>query len=511
MVCHTHTRANTVDGGNRKKETTTTTNSSFQQELVHVDQQLDVSVDNNDGVDEGLVPIVPGAGSSTIAANPAVPATGRSNRHNQNNNNHHHHQHGRQQQQQYRGGGGGGGGGLHGLGVTDAQWRYHRDLAVEMCRQMDPTDPRHQAVPPPYCNAYCLESPKKTGRSSLGYPCSTFLVTNREDGRLYCLKRFDSVRSVSAKIAAAVSDQWQAVPPHPGTTPLYACHVFAQRAVCFVHEYVPGARTLLELQQQVALHNNGQTTLWPEPTLWSCVAQLVSAVRAVHAAHRAVRTLRLRHVLATPMSSHSGDNDDDNDEDMSNHNNTTTRWRLRLGSLGIVDALEFESRKNILDLQMEDIRDLGRLILSLASGTDLTSTGTGGGGGASSSANGNATVDRFAPFLAQHYSRDLHNLTMTLIKSTPHPPTITDISRAMAGHCFEEQAAAYTALDRAERALAVEYNSGRAMRLLLKLGYVNERPEFGHNRRWAQSGDCYILSLFRDYGKWRKHLARLLS
>jgi PAB-dependent poly(A)-specific ribonuclease subunit 3 len=433
------------------------------------------------------MPVVPGGGggNTTMAANPAVPATGRSNNH--------HHQHGRRQQQQYRGGGGGGVG-LHGLGVTDAQWRYHRDLAVEMCRQMDPTDPRHQAVPPPYCNAYCLESPKKTGRSSLGYPCSTFLVTNREDGRLYCLKRFDSVRSVSAKIAAAVSDQWQAVPPHPGTTPLYACHVFAQRAVCFIHEYVPGARTLLELQQQLALHNNGQTTLWPEPTLWSCVAQLVSAVRAVHAAHRAVRTLRLRHVLATPMLS----NGDDNDED----NATPTRWRLRLGSLGIVDALEFESRKNILDLQMEDIRDLGRLILSLASGTDVTSTGTGGG---ASSANGNATIDRFAPFLAQHYSRDLHNLTMTLIKSTPHPPTIADISRAMAGHCFEEQAAAYTALDRAERALAAEYNSGRAMRLLLKLGYVNERPEFGHNRRWAQSGDCYILSLFRDYGKcWRK-------
>ena len=33
----------------------------------------------------------------------------------------------------------------------------------------------------------------------------------------------------------------------------------------------------------------------------------------------------------------------------------------------------------------------------------------------------------------------------------------------------------------------------------MKLGFINERPEFGPNRRWAQSGDCYVLSLFSDY------------
>ena len=28
---------------------------------------------------------------------------------------------------------------------------------------------------------------------------------------------------------------------------------------------------------------------------------------------------------------------------------------------------------------------------------------------------------------------------------------------------------------------------------------IQERPEFGPNRRWAQSGDCYVLTLFRDF------------
>jgi PAB-dependent poly(A)-specific ribonuclease subunit 3 len=56
-------------------------------------------------------------------------------------------------------------------------------------------------------------------------------------------------------------------------------------------------------------------------------------------------------------------------------------------------------------------------------------------------------------------------------------------------------------LDRTEAALSAEYESGRVLRLLLMMGFVNERPELGMNRRWTESGDCYVLKLFRDYGK----------
>jgi PAB-dependent poly(A)-specific ribonuclease subunit 3 len=159
-----------------------------------------------------------------------------------------------------------------------------------------------------------------------------------------------------------------------------------------------------------------------------------------------------------------------------------------MGSLGIVDTLEFEARKHVVDLQNEDIRDLGRLILSLATGTEING---------SSDA---ATIGQCERFLLQNYSRELHNLCMTLIRSQPRPPSIIDVCRATALHSFDEQDAVYQVLDRTERALASEFESGRALRLLLKLSFINERPEVGPNRRWAQSGDCYVLNLFRDYG-----------
>lgn len=352
---------------------------------------------------------------------------------------------------------------LHSLGVSDDLYRYHRDLSLEGARQMDPADPQHKAVPLPYCNAYCLDDgaqQRRRGRSSFGYPSATFQATNRDDGHLYCVKRFDNVRSVSPKIALAVSDRWSApaVQEHPGLVPFYQCFV-AQRAVFFVHQYIPGARSLAERI----------TGPLAESILWSCVAQLVSVVRAIHGHNLAVRTLRLQHCL-------------------SNADSTGSRLRLRLGSLGVVDALEFEARKHVADLQVEDIRDLGRLILSLATSTDVN--------GATDA----ATVNRCEQFLAQNYSRELHNLCMTLIRGQPRPPPILEVGRAIAARTFDEQDAAYRALDRSERALSSEYESGRALRLLLKLGFVNERPELGPNRRWVQSGDCYVLTLFRDYG-----------
>jgi PAB-dependent poly(A)-specific ribonuclease subunit 3 len=352
---------------------------------------------------------------------------------------------------------------LHSMSVSDELYRHYRNLSLECIRQMDPSDPQHKAIPLPYCNAYCLDDSvqqKRRGRSSFGYPTSTFQVTNREDGNLYCIKRFDSVRSVSPKIAQQITDRWSiaTVHEHPSIVPFYQCFL-THRAVFFVYQYVPGARTLSE-------YVAGPLA---ESIVWSCISQLVSAIRVIHGNDLAVRTLRLQQCLC-------------------NTDSTGTRLRIRIGSVGIIDALEFESRKHIIDLQIEDIRDLGRLILSLATGTEINPTSDA------------ATIGQCEQFLIQNYSRELHNLCMTLIRGQPRPPTIIDVSRATAIHSVDEQDAVYKTLDRTERALSSEYESGRALRLLLKLNFVNERPELGPNRRWAQSGDCYILNLFRDYG-----------
>jgi PAB-dependent poly(A)-specific ribonuclease subunit 3 len=49
--------------------------------------------------------------------------------------------------------------------------------------------------------------------------------------------------------------------------------------------------------------------------------------------------------------------------------------------------------------------------------------------------------------------------------------------------------------------LRTEYEAGRLLRLLVKLGMINERPEqtIAGARDWSETGDRYILKLFRDF------------
>lgn len=47
--------------------------------------------------------------------------------------------------------------------------------------------------------------------------------------------------------------------------------------------------------------------------------------------------------------------------------------------------------------------------------------------------------------------------------------------------------------------LSKEFDNGRMMRLLVKLGFVTERPEVDGDVHWSETGDRYLLKLFRDF------------
>jgi len=343
---------------------------------------------------------------------------------------------------------------LRSLGMADDLWRQHRQWQLEGIRQLEPTDPRYKAIPAPYCNPWPLDYDQSARSSSFGYPCATFQVASQTDGYLYCLRRFDGVKSVNSKIASTVAEQWVGF-EHPNLVALHRVFV-AQRALFFVHSYIPGV---------VPLRDRLVGSPVSEPVLWSAICQWTGLIRRIHQARMAVLTLDARHVLLQIDS---------------------LRVRWYINCIGVPDTLEWESRKSVESLQAEDIRKLGRLILSLATGTEIT---------ISSDPN---TIARCERFCLQTYSRELHNLTMTLLRSRT-PPSIVDICRALTSRVWDEMDLLGLSLRGTEQSLGAEFESGRILRIMLKLGFINERPEFGPNRRWAQSGDCYILTLFRDY------------
>ncbi len=415
--------------------------------------------------------------------------------------------------------------------------KLYRTFHIDCASQMAPNDERYKAIPQSFVNAMPLESftssvrsNSSDTRSSFGYPSSVFKVTSLEDGRLYCLRRFDNVKCVNGKIASHVSNMWnhavrkqqrqyqkhrqQHVLNHPGIVRFYkAFYVNQNRALFFIHEYYPNALTLREALYGLKRGESGKLNLnsnhrtfhpLNESTIWSYITQIVTAVKSIHSGGLAVRVLQLNHILVTHDVG-SGFTDEalaSGGDGGGEHILMTNRVRLRLNCIGVADALEFESRKEVEECQKEDMRCLGRIILSLATGMEIGSDVD------------EDILNKCDAYISQSYSSELYDLTMALIARKRmgrlghlldvDPPSIQNVCRVVGEYAMEELDSVHVTVDKMDEALASEYESGRGLRLLLKLGFVNERPEFGVDTRWSESGDCYVLKLFRDYGKVSK-------
>lgn len=233
---------------------------------------------------------------------------------------------------------------IHSLGCEELLWNYYRQATFDTLREMDPSDPLRKAVPTNFVNIYCLDRttttttnihPKTaTVAGTFGYPSHVFKVVSTEDGCVYCLRRFDNTK-LSNRIAATVTERWASV-AHPGICTLHQCFL-SQRAGFFLHEYCIGSSTtsitqFYQLSPTFTTTNTTTTTI-SERLLWSYIVQLTSILRYLHSRGLACRSLHPNHVLLTDAGNS----------------------RIRLSSCGILDALEFEARKSIAELQQEDM------------------------------------------------------------------------------------------------------------------------------------------------------------
>ncbi|CAN0231539.1 unnamed protein product, partial [Phaeothamnion confervicola] len=135
----------------------------------------------------------------------------------------------------------------------------------------------------------------------------------------------------------------------------------------------------------------------------------------------------------------------------------------------------------VADLQRDDMAQLGRLAVSLACRLPVTPD----------------TLADAVAFLGHHYSPHFRDVAVRLL--TEPMVTADELVTALAPRAMDyadQQAAAAEAL---QRCMADEYDNGRIARLLMKLCTVLERPEHGMDPAWAETGDRYVLKLFRDY------------
>lgn len=138
---------------------------------------------------------------------------------------------------------------------------------------------------------------------------------------------------------------------------------------------------------------------------------------------------------------------------------------VRFNNVGILDVLEEENIKSLSDLQIEDLKHMAHLMLSLCVRSMVTEKNS----------------DQALILLQQHYSEDLHTLITTLLSGK----TAIKVCEMISERTLDEYDSALIATDALHSHLRNEYENGRMLRLLMKMGFMNERPEYARSPQWS--------------------------
>lgn len=299
-----------------------------------------------------------------------------------------------------------------------------------------------------------------------GHPTTCYRATSSKDGLFYCLRRLHGLRLTTHK-SVQQFEKWRKI-EHSSLISLremFTTKAFGDNSVVFVYDYLPGAETL----RSKHLQGGRRASTVEEDVLWTYTVQLATAIRSIHSAGLAVYTINPSKILLTGATSP----------------------RLYLNCAGIMDILTFDSSPSSpVDSSLQQQQDLvhaGQLLLNVALQSPT----------ATQPENFHQSLDT----VSSHFTSDLHHIIQYCLQSGTEEPghSILEVISMIGGrvyHCLEQ---AQLHRDWLETQLSKELENGRLFRLLAKLGTITERPEYDGDPQWSETGDRYLLKLFRDY------------
>ncbi|EPQ30932.1 uncharacterized protein PFL1_01830 [Pseudozyma flocculosa PF-1] len=305
-----------------------------------------------------------------------------------------------------------------------------------------------------------------------GYRSHCYKAICTLDGKRYVLRRLEGFR-LQHEAAISLVEKWRRI-RHPSIVSVreaFTTRAFGDQSIVFVYDYHPLSTTLYSEHMTAKPPQPDRRTgrlqpvqmQVPERVLWSYLCQLTNVVRCIHLAGMAARCIEPSKVLRTGKN------------------------RVRLNCCSIFDVIAYDPQAGqdaVRTHQREDLANLGKLMLSLALNTMSALQ----------------NVPNSLESVGQRYSAEFKDMILWLLdESTDADKTADELERRLGTHVAEELDSALNYGDLLENALMKELENGRLVRLLCKFGFINERPEFDHDPRWAETGDRYIIKLFRDH------------
>ncbi|KAI5296406.1 PAB-dependent poly(A)-specific ribonuclease subunit 3, partial [Ascosphaera atra] len=342
-----------------------------------------------------------------------------------------------------------------------------------------------------------LDLSNQKNAAVFGYPSWVYKAQSAKDGNYYALRRLEGFRLTNEK-AIRLVQAWKYVCNGSvvGVRDAFTTRAFQDSSLVFVYDYHPLSKTLAEHHNlaNAALNGangstaansgtNGGTTRTtapasrtvaprpaqiPEQILWSYVTQLASALKSIHAASLAARVLDPSKILLTGKN------------------------RIRLNACAILDVVQHDSARDLAELQQQDLVGFGQLILTLGA----------------AAANPYVLNDRTKAMehFARVYSPQLKNSVWWLLGALQPPPddpaqerTIETFIKGISNQLMSTFDSALHLDDQLTSDLAREVENARLFRLMAKLNFITERPEFEHDPAWSEHGERYYVRLFRDY------------
>lgn len=319
-----------------------------------------------------------------------------------------------------------------------------------------------------------LDTPHRKNTSIFGWTSWVFKAFSTKTGRIYCLRRIQDYRLGDREATQAIETikKWKQI--NNGNVVFvhdaFTTSAFGDRSLVFAQDYFPLAQTLVEvhLTQPPKDHRYRGPSAppkIPENVIWSYVVQIANALRAIHSRDLAARCLDPSKIIVTDKN------------------------RIRLTACAVLDVVQSQAHRSIKDIQQDDFVQLGRLILCLANGKLANQLGD---------------LNAEMATIARKYQSGpkgesaLRDLVQWLLL-TPGEKSADQLITGMPHHmveCFDKN---LQHTDMLTSELQRELENGRIVRLLMKLGMINERQEFDNDPGWSENGERYTLKLFRDY------------
>jgi len=356
---------------------------------------------------------------------------------------------------------------------------FHRDLPAEVDN---------------FTNLCPLEPPSMSPihkSSTFSYVTTVYKSINVKTGQHMCLRRIHSYRLVNTKCMSSV-DQWKKMAHSNivGLRQVFTSKSFGDHSMVFVYDYYPGAVTLMSkhfttpapsgmgfpgedfggnrpgpYSQQKSSLLRQQSSLLPEAAIWNYIIQLTSALRCIHGAGLACRTLDPTKILVINKTN-----------------------RILINCVGIFDVLTFDPSNPVSNMpvyQQEDLVSLGRITLALACNSFMAIQ--------------RENLQSSMEVVTSTYSSDLRNMIMYLLTNPQRVKSVNDLMPMIGARFYTAVDSLQQHTDVLEVALHRDVESSRLFTLLCKLSTVVDRAEFRMDSSWAETGDRYMVKLFRDY------------